>query len=161
MKSLYEERIIAIRRYVEGEAPSQIYTSLGRSPKWFFKWKRRYELDGLDGLKDLSRAPNHQAEQTDDILEEIFSESIKRNYSGLTSPNLLKRSDRDPVDQKRFEKFSTAYDVIPIELLNLANGSYSFEEIFLLLKVRYPEVTLDDFQFLVQLFLKEGLLTSY
>ncbi len=69
MKNLYEERMIAIKRYVEGETPSPIYTSLGRSPKWFFKWKLRYELYGLDGLKDLSRAPNHQAEQTDDALE--------------------------------------------------------------------------------------------
>ena len=47
MKNLYEERMIAIKRYVEGETPSQIYTSLGRSPKWFFTWKRRYELYGL------------------------------------------------------------------------------------------------------------------
>lgn len=68
MKTLYEERMMAIRRYVEGEAPSQIYTSLRRSPKWFFKWKLRYERYGLDGLKDLSSAPHHQAEQTDDAL---------------------------------------------------------------------------------------------
>ena len=47
MKDLYEERIIAIRRYIEGETPSQIYTRLKRSPKWFFKWKRRYELYGV------------------------------------------------------------------------------------------------------------------
>ena len=36
MKDLYEERIIAIRRYIEGETPSQIYTRLKRSPKWVF-----------------------------------------------------------------------------------------------------------------------------
>jgi putative transposase len=69
MKNPYEERMIAIRRYVEGETPFQIYTSLGRSPKWFFTWKRRYELSGLDGLKDLSRAPKRQAEQTDEAIE--------------------------------------------------------------------------------------------
>jgi transposase InsO family protein len=69
MTNLYDERMLAIRRYVEGQTPSEIYTRLGRSPKWFFKWKRRYELDGLDGLKDLSRAPHHQAEQTDDAVE--------------------------------------------------------------------------------------------
>ncbi len=69
MKNLYEERMLAIKRYVEGEAPSQIYTRLGRSSRWFFKWKLRYALYGLDGLKDLSRAPKHQAEQTDGALE--------------------------------------------------------------------------------------------
>ena len=64
----YEERLKAIRQYLEGETPSNIYTRLGRSPRWFFKWKLRYELEGLDGLKDLSKAPKHQAEQTDEAL---------------------------------------------------------------------------------------------
>jgi hypothetical protein len=69
MDNLYEERMIAIRRYVEGETPSQIYTSLGRRQTWFFKWKLRYDLYGLEGLKDLSRAPKRQAKQTDEALE--------------------------------------------------------------------------------------------
>jgi putative transposase len=67
--NIYEERMSAIRQYLEGESPSQIYTSLGRSPMWFFKWKLRYELYGLEGLNDLSKAPKRQAEQTDEALE--------------------------------------------------------------------------------------------
>lgn len=85
MTTLYEERMIAIRRSIEGEAPFEIYTSLGRSPKWFFKWKRRYELYGLDGLKDLSRAPHHQAEQTDETVEMAI----------VNSRILRERRDRD------------------------------------------------------------------
>ncbi len=69
MNSFYEDRVIAIKRYLEGEQPSHIYTSLGYSPAWFFKWKLRYEVYGLDGLYDLSTAPDHQARQTDDALE--------------------------------------------------------------------------------------------
>jgi putative transposase len=69
MNKGYEERMRAIRRSLEGETPSQIYTSVGRSPRWFFKWKHRYELEGLDGLKDLSKAPKHHANQTEDALE--------------------------------------------------------------------------------------------
>jgi putative transposase len=69
MNTAYEERHIAIRRYLEGEMPSQIYTSFGRSSTWFFKWKLRYALYGLEGLKDGSKAPKHQAEQTDEALE--------------------------------------------------------------------------------------------
>ncbi len=53
MNSFYEDRVIAIKRYLEGEQPSHIYTSLGYSPAWFFKWKLRYEVYGLDGLYDL------------------------------------------------------------------------------------------------------------
>ncbi len=69
MKSFYEDRVIAIKRYLEGQEPSQIYTSLGYSQSWFFKWKLRYELYGLDGLDDLSSAPQHQARQTADVIE--------------------------------------------------------------------------------------------
>ncbi len=69
MNTNYEDRIIAIKRYLEGEEPSQVYTRLGYSQAWFFKWKLRYELHGIDGLKDLSKAPNHQAKQTAEAIE--------------------------------------------------------------------------------------------
>lgn len=69
MNRFYEDRKIAIKRYLEGEQPSQIYTSLGYSQTWFFKWKLRYELYGLDGLYDVSSAPHHQANQTEEALE--------------------------------------------------------------------------------------------
>ena len=72
MNDVYQERIVAMRRYLEGESPVQIYTSLGRSEKWFFKWKRRYDASGLDGLKDLSRAPKQQARQTPKSLESVI-----------------------------------------------------------------------------------------
>ena len=72
MNDEYQERIVAIRRYLEGEAAVNIYTSLGRSPAWFFKWKNRYVQHGLDGLKDLSKAPKHQANQTSDVLETVI-----------------------------------------------------------------------------------------
>lgn len=69
MNSLYEDRKIAIKRDWEGEESSHIYTSLGSSQPWLFTWKLRYELYGLDGLYDLSSAPHHQANQTEDALE--------------------------------------------------------------------------------------------
>ena len=72
MANLYEERLKAIRRYLEGERPARIYTRLGRSQTWFFKWKRRYDAYGLDGLHDVSKAPHHQAEQTADVMERVI-----------------------------------------------------------------------------------------
>ncbi len=47
-------------------------TSLGRSQAWFFKWKRRYDVYGLDGLKDVSKAPKRQAAQTSEALERVI-----------------------------------------------------------------------------------------
>jgi putative transposase len=72
MNDVYQERIVAMRRYLEGEPPVKIYTSLGRSQMWFFKWKRRYASWGLDGLKDLSKAPKQQATQTPETLESVI-----------------------------------------------------------------------------------------
>lgn len=72
MTTLYEERKLAMRRYLEGETPSQIYTSLHRSQAWFFKWKLRYQRYGLDGLHDLSKAPTHPAGQTAETLEQVI-----------------------------------------------------------------------------------------
>jgi putative transposase len=72
MNDVYQERIVAMRRYLEGESPVKIYTSLGRSEKWFFTWKSRYDAAGLDGLKDLSRAPKRQARQTPQTLESVI-----------------------------------------------------------------------------------------
>ncbi|MBN1980130.1 MAG: DDE-type integrase/transposase/recombinase [Chitinivibrionales bacterium] len=69
MNDEYQERIVAIRQYLEGDSAAQIYRALGRSPTWFFKWKNRYERDGLEGLRALSKAPKHQAKQTPEAME--------------------------------------------------------------------------------------------
>ena len=47
----------AIKRYQKGEAPKAIYTDLGRSKNWFFKWLKRYQSGDPDWYKDQSRAP--------------------------------------------------------------------------------------------------------
>lgn len=72
MNSPYDQRVVAIKRYLEGEKPSVIYSTLGHSSTWFFKWKHRYELYGREGLKDLSKAPKHQAEQIPETLETVI-----------------------------------------------------------------------------------------
>jgi transposase InsO family protein len=69
MTNLYEDRLAAIKRYLAGQPPSHICTQLGYSRSWFFKWKLRYDLYGLDGLIDASSAPHHQARQTDEMIE--------------------------------------------------------------------------------------------
>ena len=65
----YEKRLVAMRRYLEGECPVRMYTSLDQSPVWFFKWKKRYDLYGVDGLQALPRAPKHPFQKTAEVLE--------------------------------------------------------------------------------------------
>jgi transposase InsO family protein len=69
MHDEYTERLVAIRRYLAGEPAISIYTDLGRSPTWFYKWRARYDQKGIEGLHDISRAPKHHAHKTTDTLE--------------------------------------------------------------------------------------------
>ena len=50
-------RITAIDRFKQVEALKDIYTSLKRSKKWFFKWLQRYRSGDENWFKDQSRAP--------------------------------------------------------------------------------------------------------
>jgi len=48
-----EIRKAAIRRYIlQGESPKTIYVSLNRSKQWFYKWLRRYQIQGKEWHKD-------------------------------------------------------------------------------------------------------------
>lgn len=53
----YNLRKLAMERHLKGEAPCTIYRSLKRSNTWFFKWLKRYQTMGDEGLHDHSRAP--------------------------------------------------------------------------------------------------------
>jgi putative transposase len=72
MNDEYETRLVAMRRYLEGVPPTEIYTSLKRSPVWFFKWKKRYDAYGIEGLHDLSRAPQQHPQKTSENLETVI-----------------------------------------------------------------------------------------
>ena len=52
-----KERILLIRRIVEDKKHVEDVTKeLHRSRAWAYKWYKRYNKDGLDGLKDKERS---------------------------------------------------------------------------------------------------------
>lgn len=57
-KLIERERQLAITRYLQGEDPKSIYTSLRRSKRWFFKWIDRYGPENASWFKDRSRRPH-------------------------------------------------------------------------------------------------------
>ncbi|MFX0066351.1 MAG: hypothetical protein ACFFC7_29660 [Candidatus Hermodarchaeota archaeon] len=105
----------------------------------------------ISSIRKLIPVENTKVKQ-----EKLALNIIKRNYDGLTSFKIFRNPERDPNDQKRLEKIqANHWDAIPLELLNLANSSYTVEEIFLLLKAQYSEITPTDVTFMVELFQKE------
>jgi len=55
-----ELREQAIKRYENGEFAKDIYRSLGKSKAWFFKWLKRFKLEGENWSQSQSRKP-HQS----------------------------------------------------------------------------------------------------
>ena len=65
------ERIQAVRRYLNGESPRSIYTSLSRSKSWFFKWLGRYIPDDDTWYRDRPRGPRLSPLRLPPAVEEI------------------------------------------------------------------------------------------
>lgn len=57
---------------------AQIAEVFGISEKTFFKWKRRFHLDGEAGLSNKSTAPHHTPRKTSPDLEALVIEARKR-----------------------------------------------------------------------------------
>jgi len=78
-----EIRKQAISRYENGESPKQIYQSLGKSKKWFFKWLKRYKHDGENWSEELSRRPHHSKEKIEKAMEQAIIDTRKKLESTL------------------------------------------------------------------------------
>jgi len=71
-------RETAIRRYENGESPKQIYQSLGKSKRWFFKWLKRSQCDGAKWSETRSRKPHRVREKVDNAMEQTVIETRKK-----------------------------------------------------------------------------------
>jgi len=64
-------REIAIKKYLNGESPKEIYRSLGKGKTWFFKWLKRYKLDGPGWAAEHSRKPHQSPKKIDQEIEQM------------------------------------------------------------------------------------------
>ena len=93
--------------------------------------------------------------------EEIGKAILQRSYVGPLSYKQLSKPDRREYKKIKFELIAKKYwGGIILELLNLADGKRPLEDIFLLLKAYYPEITYGDIIFIVKLFMEENILTE-
>lgn len=73
-----ETRKQAISRYENGESPKQIYQSLGRSNRWFFKWLKRYKESGNSWWEELSRKPHGTKQKIDKDMEQAIIDTREK-----------------------------------------------------------------------------------
>jgi len=83
--NIKELREKAIKRYKNGEFPKEICQSLGKGKTWFFKWLKRYKLDGKDWAKSHSRKPHQSPKRIDEIMEQMVIETRKHLEKKLYS----------------------------------------------------------------------------
>lgn len=97
---------------------------------------------------------------SDDTTSEKIGEAlIKRNYSGPLPISRLSKPVRREYKQTKLDSIGKDYwGGVILELLNLASGNTPLEDIFLLLKIHYPNVSYGDVLFMVNLFIEEKIL---
>lgn len=57
-------RLLAVRRVGQGHKPGEVAKQLGVSRQTIYKWVRRYEHEGLAGLRDRSSRPRTSPQRT-------------------------------------------------------------------------------------------------
>jgi hypothetical protein len=95
------------------------------------------------------------------IQDESGKMILQRNFEGPLSYKLLMKPDRSEHNQKKLALLSKVHwGGIILELFNLSDGKTPLEDIFLLLKIYYPDIPYSDIGFLVNMFLEEKMLTK-
>ncbi|MFD9419926.1 helix-turn-helix domain-containing protein [Streptomyces goshikiensis] len=85
---------MAVLRHAEGVTGNVSLTCryYGISRNCFYKWQRRYEEEGIEGLRDRSSAPHHSPNATDaDIVNKIVYLRHNHHFGPMKIRMYLKR----------------------------------------------------------------------
>ena len=66
------DRKQAVQRFLQGEKPGSICTSLGYSRVWFYKWMKRYRKGDPEWYAERSRRPAENPNRTQEEIVEII-----------------------------------------------------------------------------------------
>ncbi|MFW9904838.1 MAG: DUF4910 domain-containing protein [Candidatus Thorarchaeota archaeon] len=109
----------------------------------------------------FSRIKGQIKTESEKIKEGVAEKRIKRNYLGPLSYKKLDKANRSKEDKKIFQALAKDFwGGIVLELLNLADGVLTIEEIYLVLTIFYPNIEFDNIVALIKLFQKEGILVK-
>jgi putative transposase len=63
-------RQLAMERYLRGENPAAICSSLGRGKCWFYKWMKRFRSGDENWFDELPRRPHGNSRKTANVVEQ-------------------------------------------------------------------------------------------
>jgi transposase InsO family protein len=70
-KKILKQRALAVQRYLAGESPESICSSLGKTKPWLYKWVARHTPDDPTWVEDQSRRPLFSPYRTPAEIEKI------------------------------------------------------------------------------------------
>ena len=70
-EKIKQYRILAVKRFKNGESSKSICASLGKSRAWLYKWIRRYRKHDDSWSQSRSRRPHSSQSRTSSEIEEI------------------------------------------------------------------------------------------
>ncbi len=87
-------RELLIERLKRGEHPLDVACAMGVSERTVYKWRKRYQMNGLSGLQDRTSRPSRSPERTPATLEAqvISLRKQKRTYDRIADYTGLSRS---------------------------------------------------------------------
>lgn len=80
------ERQLAVRRFLSGEKPSSICTSLGVSRAWLYKWVNRFDPDDPSWCESRSTQPFGHPRRTSTEIEELVKMIRLNLYNSPDDP---------------------------------------------------------------------------
>jgi transposase InsO family protein len=135
-------RALAVQRFRNGEAPESIYTSLGKSRSWLYKWIARQDVTDSAWNEERSRCPQSMPNRTTAEIEEIVKTvrlslynkdlfcgaqailweledlGVKPLPSARTVNRILARNELTHRRTGKYEAKGTLYPVLPSALPN-------------------------------------------
>ena len=129
-------REVLINRLLRGEPAGDVATAMGVSVSTVYKWRRRYQAEGLAGLRDRTSRPHHSPDRTPAdtearvvtlrkqrrIYDRIVAEvGVSRSTVGriLTRHGLNRWRDLEPAEPVRRYERERPGEIIHIDIKKL------------------------------------------
>jgi len=149
--TLIEERRSAIHLLRAGQSVSAVAVELGKSTRWVRKWRKRYETEGWDGLKDQSRRPHKIARQTSVETQQAIRKTRSELEAEASDGKGLKYIGGQAIRTRLKEKGIQPLPSIPtIERVIHEAGMTRPYQRTNQPEVKYPHLKIEDSQNLIQ-----------
>jgi len=149
--TLTEERKSAIHLLRADQNVKAVAAELGRSTRWVRKWRKRYQTEGWDGLKDRARRPRRIARQTCVETQQAIRRTRSELEAEASEGKGLKYIGGQAIRTRLKEKGIQPLPSIPtIERVIREAGMTRPYQRANQPEVKYPHLKIEDSQSLIQ-----------